>query len=175
MKKLETATNCAVLVVALLMSVVMVKQFLLPHNDRQSVAISGTSEQLNEPLKGKVLALNGVRWNAAHPTLVMALATYCHFCIDSTKFYQRLSDLKQSGTISTPLVAAFPENAEQASKFAAQYHLRPDQIVSASLDSMGVSGTPTLLLVGSDGRVQRQWVGLLSAAEQETVIKTLQN
>jgi hypothetical protein len=175
MKRLETATNCAVLLVAVLMSVVMVKQFLLPHYGQPASSASVAPEQSNEPLKGKLLTLTGVRWNPTHPTLVMALATYCHFCINSTKFYQRLSDLKQAGTISTPLVAAFPENTEQASKFTTQYHLRPDQTVSASLDSIGVSGTPTLLLVGSDGRVQRQWVGQLSPAEQEVVIKTLKN
>ncbi len=99
MKKLETATNCAVLVVALLMSVVMVKQFLLPHNDRQSVAISDTSEQLNEPLKGKVLALSGVRRNSSG---TLRLSPNPHIQMDSL----RLPNLTNLKTVAMEMVSS---------------------------------------------------------------------
>ena len=176
MKRLEVAANVSVLVVALLICTVLTKQFLLPHPN-QPLDSPGRPQaaQVAEPLKGKPLAIQGVTWSPRHPTLVMALATYCHFCIDSAPFYHTLSDMEHQGKLHADVVAAFPEDTGQARTFASKYGFQPDKIVSTSLDSIGVEGTPTLLLVGADGHVQRQWTGRLSETDQNALVKLLTN
>jgi hypothetical protein len=43
------------------------------------------------------------------------------------------------------------------------------EVVQSRLDSIGVSGTPTLLLVDSNGKVQQAWVGKLDDQGQRQV------
>jgi hypothetical protein len=170
-KKLETATNSVVLVVALLAGYILVKQYLLPAPAPKTAPIA--SVQGREPLKGQKVNLSGVNWSPTRPTLVMALATYCHFCIDSTSFYQKLTAQHRAHPNSANLVAVFPQDTGEGRKFAATYHLKPDQILSSPLDALGVAGTPTLLLVGTDGTVKREWIGRLSPQQEQTVIDSL--
>jgi hypothetical protein len=172
--KLDKTANIAVLIVAVLISYILVKQFILHPAPRISSA-TGASISTNEPLKAKKLTLNGVTWDPKQPTLVLALATYCHFCIDSTSFYQKLADLRRARVIKARIVAVFPQDAAQAHEFAVTHRMDPDQIVSAPLSAIGVGGTPTLLLVGTDGVVAHEWVGELTSQQEEAVVSMLRN
>lgn len=142
MKQLETAANVSVLLVALLISVVLTKQFLLPRpNQPTDAPLQSRLGEPTKPLKGTRLNLKGVTWNTKQPTLVMALTTYYHFCLDSTPFYHHLSEMKRQGKLHADLIAAFPEDANEASTFTVKYGFEPNKIVSTSLDSIGVEGT----------------------------------
>jgi peroxiredoxin len=37
-----------------------------------------------------------------------------------------------------------------------------DKTISASLESIDVSGTPTIFLVDDKGRIERSWIGFLA-------------
>jgi hypothetical protein len=47
------------------------------------------------------------------------------------------------------------------------------EIRSASLDSIHVRGTPTLILVNDKGEVTDQWVGKLAADREDEVIQKI--
>lgn len=49
-----------------------------------------------------------------------------------------------------------------------------DDVRKASLGEMGLSGTPTLILVDERGNVSDVWVGALPPHRQEEVISRLQ-
>ena len=178
MKRLEVMTNCAVLVVALLAGYVLVRQFIFTPSTQSVITPSLIAAAPSEPASqesqvGAKIQLSGIDFQRNKSTLVMALATYCHFCIDSAGFYRRLGTLKRDGKIHANLVAVFPQDKEQASAFTSRFHLLPDQVISSPLEGIGVSDTPTLLLIGSDGKLKQKWVGQLSAEQQETVVRTL--
>lgn len=115
-KKLEIATNSAVLLVALLGSVVLVRDLMTPSAVR-STPDSQSYQSDGETLVGKRMVLPGVKWNSGRPTLVMALATYCHFCIESTGFYHDVPQATRSHEAKVNVVAAFPQDQKIAQDF----------------------------------------------------------
>jgi hypothetical protein len=48
-----------------------------------------------------------------------------------------------------------------------------DEVKQFSLEKIGVSGTPTLLLVDTSGVVKNFWVGKLSPEQEATVLSVL--
>lgn len=104
---------------------------------------------------GKI-ALPGVN-SSNSPVLVLAISTTCHFCTESAPFYR---DLAKSHP-GIKLVAILPQPVEAGKQYLQGLGITTDQVLQARLDSINVSGTPTLLLVSHDGSVLRRWVGLL--------------
>ena len=47
------------------------------------------------------------------------------------------------------------------------------QVIQAQLDSLGVKGTPTLLIVDQSGTVRQSWVGRLTAERETEVLSRI--
>ncbi len=74
--KLEALSDVATITVALLLSIVLVKEFLIPRPKPSShPALSHVSKGTN--LKNSLL---DVDWAKNGRTLVLAISTNCHFC-----------------------------------------------------------------------------------------------
>jgi len=116
---------------------------------------------------GKTLTLPGVHFQEGRETLILALSTTCHFCKDSLPFYKALT-AKAQGHLN--VIAVFPQTETEGEKYLRDADVSANQFVSTQLDTLGVVGTPTLLLVGSKGKVERVWTGLLDEARQEDVL-----
>lgn len=164
--KLETAANITTIMVSILLSVVLVRVFLLPQRPPEALsarpqAAKGTN------LKG---SLPGVDWGANGRTLVLAISTRCHFCTDSAPFFRRISKEKPAGT---KLLAVLPQAVEESRKYLDQEGVRVDEVKEAALDSIKVSGTPTLLLVDKAGTVADVWAGKLEPSQEEEVLSVL--
>jgi thioredoxin-related protein len=99
-------------------------------------------------------------------TLLIAISTNCHYCRDSESFYRQLA--KTVG-LKTHLIAVLPMPQSKAESYVHSSIAPSLQVVSASLDTIGVSGTPTLLLVDSHGKVEKAWIGKLDDASQRQV------
>jgi hypothetical protein len=117
-------------------------------------------------LIGSTVMLPSVDFSQNGKTLLLAISTTCHFCRDSEPFYRQLAT---ATGLKTHLVAVLPQAQSEAESFVHSSIAPSLQAVSASLDSIGVNGTPTLLLVGSDGKVEKAWVGKLDDAGQKQV------
>jgi hypothetical protein len=98
--------------------------------------------------------------------LVIAISTQCHFCRDSEPFYKELAEKSAS---RVKLVAVLPQPQSEAEQYVRQAIAPGIQVVSTSLNSLGVMSTPTLLLIDSSGRVQKAWVGKLDGPAQQQV------
>ena len=164
--KLETAANAATVVAALLLSVVLVKVYLLP---RKTLPRAGGGPAISVGAELNT-ALPGVDWRKNGQTLVLAISTQCHFCTESAPFFRTL--VAQAGK-NVKMVAVFPQPAEEAQKYLSGEGVRVDQIEQADLNRIGVRGTPTMLLVNAAGIVTNVWVGELRPVQQSRVLNVL--
>jgi hypothetical protein len=166
--KMEFIANLATTVAAVLVSVVVVKTYLLPASSArngpfaartaQSAIAEGTS------LKGR---LAGVDWSRNGETLVLAISTHCHFCTESTPFFRRISEEKRK---DIKLLAVLPESTAEGEQYLSREGVHVDNISQVSLDGAGLAGTPTMLLVDSSGVVKHLWFGKLDPSAQEQVL-----
>jgi redoxin len=179
-KAVEIGMNISIIVVALIGAAVLVKNHLL----RSPAAVTSTVQQgvprnaesaprspgaRPGPAEGTQLSVAGINWSESSETILLALSNKCHFCTESAPFYQRLTrELAQQKDIR--VIAVFPQDATEARKYLDEIGVPNLQVTQATLDSIGVRGTPTLVLVDKTGAVKKSWVGRLSAERESEVI-----
>lgn len=130
---------------------------------------SGHSSSRLEP--GMEVVIPGVDWEAYRQTLIMVLQTDCEPCDESVPFYR---DLLTSNTDNTfRLIVVVPYAANAGMRQLERYGLEIGDVRQADLGSLRVPGTPTLMLVGSDGRLKRAWVGKLPSTAEDSVFRAL--
>jgi len=71
------------------------------------------------------------------------------------------------------IVALLPQQITQGRSFLHALHLEIADVRQASFADLGVSATPTLILVNSSGQVEASWVGKLSAQQEAEVFSKL--
>ena len=160
---LEACTNVAILCVCLLIGVIGVKKFLLNSSPTPDITLK----------QGMQFSVENVNWSRADRTLVMALSTQCHFCSESSGFYQQL--LPAAVASKVPVVAVFPQTTSEAQDYWTGHNLPLDgvKLTQESLDRIQVMGTPTLIVVDRTGHILRAWAGKLPAQGEAEVIKAI--
>ncbi len=163
MKWLDRIASIAVIVaVAVFLVVVARNEFFAPRPQPQP--------NPEKDLAGKTISLPGISFANGHDSLVLIVSTNCHFCRDSLPFYKQLTE-KVHGKLD--LIAVLPEPETDAKKFLADSGVQPERVVKATPDSIGVHGTPTVLLVDDKGRVKNVWIGRLDEAGQKQLLSTV--
>lgn len=164
--KMEVLANTATIVVSILLSVVLVKVFLLPQ--------SSAPLRLPGPLVGMNIkaSIPDIDWAKNDRTLVLALSTHCHFCTESAPFFRRLTD--ETGR-QVKIVAVLPQSAGEAQTYLTGEGVHINDVKQAPLSSIGITGTPTLLLVDKSGIVTDVWVGKLQPEQEAQVLSALEN
>lgn len=162
-KRVELIANVAIIVVALLISTVLIRSFLLSRNINHRHQIS----------VGTRISLPGVDWAKNGQTLLLILSQGCGFCTESAPFYQRLTrELKSRAGIQ--VVAVLPQSLSNSQQYLNDLNVSVAEIRQAQLDTIGVSGTPTLVLVDKAGLVKEAWVGKLTDDKETEVLSRLQ-
>ena len=163
-KKTELLANVAIILVALLLGGVLVKRYLLPQ------APSPQAQARIQP--GTKLSVPGVEWDKNERTLLLVLSTGCHFCTESSPFYQRLAQEKaKKGGVG--LVAVLPQSVGESQNYLNGLGVSVDDIKQAGLDAVQVTGTPTLILADRTGAVVESWVGKLPAEKEAEVLNRI--
>ena len=158
--KIEAVANVIVIVFAVVVGSLFLK-------DRLSTA----APESNEIKAGDKLAnLDGWDWGAHEQTLVLGLRKGCHFCEDSTPFYQRLAAQPQQGGSNSNIVAVFPDAADAVKEVVQSEGLGVHAIAGVPLEKLKISSTPTLLLVDRSGTVLNAWIGMLSPRQELEVM-----
>jgi thioredoxin-related protein len=160
--KLQNVANISTIVVSVLLSVVLIKVFLLP----PPRAPIGGRQLVGLNMKE---SLAGVDWAQNKRTLVMVLSTQCHYCTDSARFFQRI---QKEAAKSMKMVAVLPQAVDDSRKYLEGEGVHVDDIKQTQLSTIGVTGTPTLLLVDGSGKVAHAWQGKLQP-EQEAAVLTI--
>lgn len=181
MKKLfrvvQFGANFGIIVLAILFAFVVIHQYViapdLPEQNRSLIPggaspIASTKPQEN--LIGKTLPLRGINWKDNGKTLILYLSTTCGYCNASVPFYQRIENEKEA-TIKT--VAVFWQREDEAQKYLESHKIKADKILSVSLSDIGISGTPTILIVDENGLISDLWLGKLDANKEAEVLTKL--
>jgi hypothetical protein len=116
---------------------------------------------------GDEIQITGVDWSKNPRTLVLALSANCRFCGEGSAFYAALLRMQKAG--SWGAIAAFPESVETAQAYMRGQGYAIDQSYQVPLSRIGVTATPTLLVVDQNGRLVQQWIGVLGPSEEADV------
>lgn len=184
-KAAEIAANIAITIVAIVGAGVLVKNYLLrpapaPASDPQSTVGKDTQAPVSKPdpseiqqsLPGTHLSVQGINWGESDQTVLLALSNKCHFCSESAPFYQKLAqDLAARRDVR--VIAVFPQTVDEAKKYLDDLHVPIADVRQASFGTIGVRGTPTLMIVDKTGTVKQAWIGRLSAERESEVLGRL--
>jgi thiol-disulfide isomerase/thioredoxin len=118
-------------------------------------------------LIGTSVSLPGIPLSETHNSLLVVISTKCHFCKDSLPFYKELIT-KTHGKID--VVAISPDPVTEMQTFLQEADVSAAKIASIDLAAIGITGTPTLLLVNGSGRVLEQWQGMLDERGRQKVL-----
>ena len=164
--KIETTANVATIGVAVLLSAVLVKGYLLPMAASRNPAVV-TESAIGTNLKNR---LSGVDWGQNGRTLVLAISTQCHFCTESAPFFRRLGEAAGK---KVKMVAVLPQSVAESEQYLSGAGVHVDQVRQVSLGNIGVRGTPTMLLVNSKGVVTDVWTGKVEPQRQDQVLSAI--
>jgi len=182
----EIATNLSIIAVALIGATVLVKNYLFRPALPVATAVRSADIVANGsrdnargdrpaptgPAVGTQIALPGVSWSDSDETVVLALSNKCHFCTESAPFYQKLTrELADKKNVR--VVAVFPQDTSEGRKYLDGLNVPITEVAQATLDSLGVRGTPTLVIVDKNGTVQQSWVGRLTAERETEVLSRI--
>lgn len=156
-KKVEIAANVGIIVAAAIFVILAVRHY----TGNKSGITPGIAA-------GEHLALTDVNWSANKRNVVFALSVGCHFCTESAPFYREL--VRQCKLAHIRTIAVLPQAGDTARSYLANLDVGVDEMRHASLPDIGISGTPTLLLVTDQGVVQNVWVGQLPAQAEKEVL-----
>ena len=161
-KKTELIANVAIIIVAILIGVVLVKKYIFPSPSH--------SEGAHASIKaGAALSLPDMDWAAKEQTIVLVLQKSCRFCSESAPFYQKLLKEAEKNP-KARFVTVFPHDVDEGKKYLQELQLNITEVKQVALQSIDVQGTPTLLLVNNAGVVTDVWVGKIPAEDEQKVI-----
>jgi len=158
-KKVEMGANIAIIIAAMMVGVLFVKNY------------TGSRPQTAHQIAvGTKFALQDINWNTKEKNIVFALSTTCHFCSESAGFYREVSRVCKEQHIRT--IAIFPQPVAAAEEYMKKLGVEFDEVRQASLSGLEISGTPTLLFIDNGGLVRNVWIGKLpTGSEQEILAK----
>jgi hypothetical protein len=120
---------------------------------------------------GQTLApLSGYSWSSHPQTLVIAMRRGCPYCVASLPFYRQLGEQERSNMIHAHVLFVMPDDASIGGSLLRQADVQAQGIFGQGLDALKVPGTPTVLLLDSSGRVEREWVGELPPSGEKDVM-----
>lgn len=162
---LEKLANAAVAILAVVLTVVLVRDFLLP---RRRPAASPSAAVAGEPL-------HALRFPESHAKakIVLALSAKCGFCERSVPFYRAIDRVRRQSNGELELYAVFAEDATEASQKLNQWGLKPDKVFPGALASNGFNGTPVLVLINDRNLIVAAWQGQLGPDRENEVVQQL--
>jgi hypothetical protein len=167
LKKIELLANISIVIIALLLGTVLVKRYM---SEAVQPAAAVPSAKKIQP--GTKLQLPDIDWGRSEETLVLVLSDSCHFCTESAGFYRRLAQEKaESG--HPRLIALLPQDVSRGQAYLRKIGVAVDEVRQSALSAVGVSGTPTLIVVDGAGVVKDSWVGKLPPDGETEVLNRL--
>jgi rhodanese-related sulfurtransferase/thiol-disulfide isomerase/thioredoxin len=168
-ERVELVANILIVTVALSLGAILVKQHFFTNP-----GLTGLNPTASKVLVGgKVkLPLSNIDWSKSEQTLVLVLREGCSFCFDSIPFYKKLVNETQ-GHQRVRLLVVMPTEVGIAQSYLKSVGLPMLEVKQATQQSLGVPGTPTLILVNNQGSIINAWVGKLDPKQELEVLAQL--
>ncbi len=151
----ELGAQIIIAVAVVVVAGVFVKRQLFPRYAENLPRINA-GERLNIP---------EVNWRNSERTLVLFLNKTCHYCKSSAPFYRELVEAASRRNVKS--VAVLPNSIEEAKAYLSSVELSVDDVRTGPFSSYKIPGTPTVLIVNSEGMVERVWFGATAGREKE--------
>jgi thiol-disulfide isomerase/thioredoxin len=164
-KKIELVANIAIILVAVILGYVLVKQFVF-------TPAPTPPGQTKQPDVGSKINLPDTDFSQKDKTLIMAVKKGCHFCSESAPLYQKLVQLAAEKNVR--LIAAFPHSVEEGQGYLKELNVPVTEMKQADFAALGIGGTPTLILADKNGEIKKVWLGKLPPEKETEVINSLQ-
>ncbi|MBV9925731.1 MAG: hypothetical protein JOZ96_11995 [Acidobacteria bacterium] len=164
-QKIELVANLLIIVVAVMLVGVLAQRYLF-----RTPAAADQSPRV-QPTVGAKVNLPDADWSRRPKTLILALQKGCHFCSESAPFYRRLRESAQNKNVR--LLAVLPGTPEESTAYLNDIGIPDVEVRRSPLDTLQVSGTPTLILTNDKGEVMRFWVGKLTPEKEAEVLAQL--
>ena len=158
-RTIEVIANVAIICVAISLGVVLIGRTI------RGYPVPASESANTAQVKNQKIQLPGVDWSKNEKTLVMAISSTCHFCTESAAFYR---DIRARTRVHT--VAVLPQTVDEGRNYLSNLGVQVDEVLQAPPNSIGVSGTPTLMLVSRDGTVIHTWIGKLPPDLEKEVL-----
>lgn len=123
-----------------------------------------------DPVGQTLAPLPGYSWSSNPKTLVIAIRRGCPYCDASMPFYRRLGEQENSSVLHAHVLVVMPNDEATGSRVLSKGGLEVQAIFGQKLEALNVSGTPTVLLLNSNGRIEHTWVGQLPPQLEKEVI-----
>ncbi len=165
-KRVELVANIAIIVVAITLTVVLVKRFVLSDRNQNEV-----TNQIQSNVGTKV-SVPDVDWSKSDKNLLLMLSETCRYCTESAPFYKRLVE-ERTQRDSFHLTAVFPQPVSDGRRYLNGLGIKIDDVKQLPPEAIRIRGTPTLLLVNSAGVVTEEWLGKLPPEKENEVLSQL--
>jgi hypothetical protein len=139
-------------------------------SSRVSLVKRSTLAPAGPPI-GAEINIPQVTWPDSKHTIVLVLNTHCGYCTASAGFYRELQRIASARKI--PIIAVLPQSNDDARAYLAGLHVPISSVRQLPLSSLQVSATPTLMIVNSDGKLIRSWIGQLPPNLEKEVLSRL--
>ncbi len=164
-KRAEVAANIAIVVVAVVLCVVLVKRFVLDKPD------PGPRQAANQLAAGDKVPV-GMEWVKGGQTVLLVLQKGCRYCTESAPFYQRL--IKETANRSdVKVIAVLPQPVAEGKQYLDEIGVSIADIRQISPGDIRVGGTPTIVLVDENGVAINVWKGKLPPDREAEVLSKL--
>jgi thioredoxin-related protein len=160
-ERIQVVANICVIAAAVLL-IISIGWMVVRHSSLSHVSHSSIQS-------GTKLTLQDLNWSQSRQTLLLVLSTGCKYCTASAPFYRHLIS-QTSLTNNTRLIAVFPQPINESEEYFGKLDIKINTLRQAMPASLGAKGTPTLILVDSDGTVIRSWEGMVSPAVENEIL-----
>jgi thioredoxin-related protein len=161
-QRIELTANLLIIVVAILIVGVLAHRYLSP---------APKSPQPKGPTVGSKLSLTNLDLSKSNKNVLLVLQKGCHFCSESAEFYKRLIAETKGSNVN--IVAVLPQEKQEAEGYLDSLGIKGVEIRQSRLDSLSVSGTPTIIVLNDKGDILAVWVGKLPAEKEKEVLAKL--
>ncbi len=162
-QKIEMTANILIIVVAILLIGFIVQKYFFTS--------SSTMPSAKIPVIGKKLTLADIDFNKSDKNVFLVLSKGCHFCSESANFYKKL--IAETKGKNVNIIAVLPQEKKEAEEYLNGLGIQGIEIRQSQLNSLDVSGTPTILVLDKNGEVSNYWIGKLPPNEEKEVFAKL--
>lgn len=132
-----------------------------------------TEPQTEAKLIGTPLRLDAAPWGESQRSVVLAITSQCPFCLRSLPLYRKLDKAIRASRpdISLFVVSSEPRTTMEA--FLEDEQIKTKRVFHSSLGALGITATPTALIVDRSGIVRHVFVGQLDEAKERELFVQL--
>ena len=159
-----------IVVVAVLCLVVLWQKYFRTQPQPQKIE-QASRPAPKVPVVGNKVSAVDVDWSKNKKNVLLVLQVGCRFCSESAEFYQTL--IQQTKDKGVSVLAVLPQSKEEARKYLDGLQLSNLDTKQAAMNTLDVSGTPTLIVTDDKGQITNVWIGKLPPEKQHEVLSLL--